>query len=227
VREVIIYQSPQLTAKIKRLFARRWLSRIGNCLLILALIGFVFTYGPLLKAELGYRLRKNIGQRGYFGDLLKINPPTPVIVAPDPNFSLVIPKINARAKILANVDASKPAEYLLALKKGVAHARGTVFPGMKGTIYLFAHSAAAPWQVVRYNAVFYLLRELEVGDQIIVFFAGKRFNYQVTEKKIVEATETNFFSQKKEEILVLQTCHPPGTTQKALLIFAERNLISL
>lgn len=223
MREVVIYQSPQLTAKIKRLFARRWLSRLGNCLLILALIGFVFTYGPLLRAELGYRLRKNIGRRGYFGDLLKIDLSKPVIEAPDPNFSLVIPKINARAKIFANVDASKPTEYLPVLKRGVAHARGTVFPGMKGTIFLFAHSTDAPWNISRYNAVFYLLRELEVGDEIIVFFNGKRFNYQVTEKKIVARSQTDFWEEKEKEQLVLQTCHPPGTTQKALLVFAKRD----
>jgi len=222
VRETVIYQSPQLTAKIRRFSVRRWLSRISNGLLILGLIGFIFTYGPLLKSELEYRLRKNLDQRVYFGDLLNIEPSSSVVAAPDPNFSLVIPKINAQAKILANINASNPKEYLQALQHGVAHAKGTVFPGMKGPIYLFAHSAAAPWQIVRYNAVFYLLRELEVGDEIIVFFAGKRFNYQVTEKKIVAPNETGFFSQKDSELLILQTCYPPGTTQKALLIFAKR-----
>jgi len=47
---------------------------------------------------------------------------------------------------------------------------------MKGTIFLFAHSTDAPWNIIRYNAVFYLLRELDAGDGIIVFFLGKRFN---------------------------------------------------
>ena len=223
MREIVVYQSPQLTARLRRLLIRKWLRRTGNFLLIFSFFGFLLTYGPLLKSELDYRFKKNIGQQVYFGDLLEKKISSPVFAAPDPNFSLVIPKIQARAKIFANVDASRPSGYLPVLKKGVAHGRGTVFPGMKGTIFLFAHSADAPWQIIHYNAVFYLLRELEEGDEVIVFFGGKRFNYWVTEKKIVPPTQTSFFKQKEEELLVLQTCYPPGTTREALLIFAKRN----
>jgi len=222
VKEVIVYQSPQLKARLRRLLIQRWLRRGGNFLLIFAFLGCLLTYGPLLKSELEYRFKKNIGQQIYFRDLLGKEISSPVPLAPDPNFSLVIPKIQAQAKIFANVDASKPSVYLPVLKKGVAHARGTVFPGMQGTIFLFAHSTNSPWNIVRYNAVFYLLRELEEGDEVIIFFGGKRFNYRVTEKKVVPPTQTSFFKQKEEELLVLQTCHPPGTTREALLVFAKR-----
>jgi len=40
------------------------------------------------------------------------------------------------------------------LQKGIAHAQGSVFPGMQGNIYLFAHSTDNWWNVGRYNAVF-------------------------------------------------------------------------
>jgi len=219
MKEVIVYQSPpkkQLRPKIKNL-----LKKGGNFFLAISLIGLIFTLGPLLKSEISYQLKKGV-KRSYFGELLKKSPSSLSVSAPDPYFSLVIPKIEARAKILPNIDASKPKEYLSVLKRGVAHAKGTVFPGMKGTIFLFAHSTDSPWNIIRYNAVFYLLRELEVGDEIIIFFLGKRFNYKVVEKKIVEPHYTEFFGQKEEEVLVLQTCWPPGTTQKALLIFAKR-----
>jgi len=219
MKEVVVFQSSskkQLRLKIKNL-----LKKGGNFLLAISLIGLIFTFGPLLRAEISYRLKKEV-KKSYFGELLKKPPPPLSIPAPDPYFSLVIPKIEAKAKILPNVDASKPKEYLSALKAGVAHAKGTVFPGTKGTIFLFAHSTDSPWNIIRYNAVFYLLRELETNDEIIVFFLGKRFNYKVVEKKIVEPQYTEFFSQKEEEILVLQTCWPPGTTKKALLIFAKR-----
>ena len=188
---------------------------IFNGLLFCLFLGLVFSFGPSLKSEIGYRLKKTVQPSP--------SPmPFPDLPAPDPYFSIVIPKIEAKAKILPNIDAAKPAEYQPALMKGVAHAKGTVFPGMTGTIYLFAHSTDAPWNISRYNAVFYLLRELEIGDIIVIFFNSSRYNYIVSEKKIVARTENDFFSQKKEELLVLQTCYPPGTSQKALLIFAKR-----
>jgi len=222
MKEVVVYQAPKKTPqKPSRLKIKKILRRLGTILILVAFLGLIFTFGPLLKSEIFFRFKKET-KKIHFGELIKKSSPSQ-LTAPDPYFSLFIPKIDARAKILANIDASNKNEYLSALKKGVAHAKGTVFPGMKGTIFLFAHSTDSPWNIARYNAVFYLLRELEAGDEIIVFFLGKRFNYKVTEKKIVEPNYTEFFNQKEEEILVLQTCWPPGTTKKALLIFAKRN----
>lgn len=236
--EVIIYQAPPKTEKdlskkitpvpqkgINKSFLKKAFIIVGNFLLLIALVGLFFTYGPLFKSEINYQVKKRtrtIIPKIGFGQLLKMEVGSSAITAPDVNFSLVIPKINARSRIIHNVDASDKKDYSTALKKGVAHAKGTVFPGMKGTIMLFAHSTDAPWNIVRYNAIFYLLRELEQGDQIIIFFQGKRFNYRVIDKKIVSPTETSFFSQKNEELLVLQTCYPPGTTKKALLVYAKR-----
>jgi len=220
MKEVVVYQaSPKKKPRPK---IKKLLQGAGNLLIIASLIGLIFTFGPLLKSEIAYRLKKET-KKTHFGELLKKSPSSQPISAPDPYFSLVIPKIDARAKILANIDAANSKDYFPALKQGIAHAKGTVFPGMKGTIFLFAHSTDSPWNIIRYNAVFYLLRELNPGDEIIVFFLSKRFNYKVVEKKIVEPHYTEFFSQKEEEILVLQTCWPPGTTKKALLIFAKRN----
>jgi len=223
MKEVVVYQAkPKPLKQASRGKIKNILRFLGTFLILVSFLGLIFTFGPLLKSEIIYRLKKE-SKKIYFGELLKKPPSSLPLTAPDPYFSLVISKIDARAKILPNIDASNQNEYLSALKKGVAHARGTVFPEMKGTIFLFAHSTSSPWNIARYNAVFYLLRELEIGDEIIVFFLGKRFNYKVVEKKIVEPNYTDFFSQKEEEILVLQTCWPPGTTKKALLIFAKRS----
>jgi len=195
-----------------------------NGLLILLLWGLVSGMMPMVKSEFFYWLKNRfqlcpcspqVSRESELDSfLLSLNPP-------DFDFSLVIPKIDARAKIIANVDAANPQEYQQALLKGVAHAKGTVFPGMKGTIFLFAHSANTPWEIAHYNAVFYLLRELEPGDLIALYFQGKGFAYQVERKEIVAPTETSFFKQRERELLVLQTCYPPGTTSKALLIYAR------
>ncbi|KKS97677.1 MAG: sortase family protein, sortase A [Candidatus Gottesmanbacteria bacterium GW2011_GWA2_43_14] len=136
-------------------------------------------------------------------------------------FGIIIPKIGANAPIAPNVDAGNPEAYLEALKTGVAHAAGTVFPGVPGNIFLFAHSTDDFWNVGRYNAIFYLLKELERGDEVDVFLNGKRHIYRVTDKIIVNPDEVEYLTRQTNfEQLTLQTCWPPGTTFKRLLVLA-------
>src|SRR5690606_35035088 len=129
----------------------------------------------------------------------------------------------ASEKIFENVDPSNEIEYGKTLLEGVAHARGSAFPGYGGNTYIFAHSADSFWNVGRYNAVFYLLKELQPGDDVVVFFQNKRFNYEVTETKVVDATNLEYLKSDigTGETLTLQTCWPPGTTWKRMLVFAK------
>lgn len=145
------------------------------------------------------------------------------LVPQDPNFSVVIPKIGANAKILSNIDAADDKAYLDALNKGVAHALGTKFPGEQGHIFLFAHSTDYFWNVGSYNAIFYLLNKLEGNDEIDLFYNGQRYVYKVTGKTIADPSQVEFLTRKSnKEFLTLQTCWPPGTTLKRLLVFASR-----
>ena len=207
----------------------RFFSTLGTALIIFSMLGFLLTYGPIIKVEIGYKLSQLLtsekDRTGSFGELLNktfLDEPEGV---PDPNFSLIIPKIHAKARVIVGVDAANETEYLSALKSGVAHAKGTGFPGSDGTIYLFAHSTNSPINVLRYNAVFYLLRELEVGNEVQIYFRGVKHRYTVSDKKIVEPTDVSYLSPTNpegKELLILQTCWPPGTSLKRLLIFAKK-----
>lgn len=153
-----------------------------------------------------------------------VGPKEQVLTPPDTSFSLVIPKIGATTKIAANVDPANEAEFLPVLQQEVAHAKGSVFPGIAGTTYLFAHSTDNFWDVGRYNAVFYLLKDLKPGDDIVVFFENRRHNYVVDKSVIVDPSDVSALTKAQEggkEQLVLQTCWPPGTTWKRLLVFAK------
>lgn len=157
---------------------------------------------------------------GGFGDLMFGG--SEMIVPVSTDFGIVIEKINANARVIPNVDPSNERDYMNALAQGVAHAKGTVFPGQKGNIYLFSHSTDAPWNVVRYNAIFYLLGKLEVGDRIIMFYQGRRFDYIVFDKTIASPQDTHFLTDTyNESVLTLQTCDPPGTTLNRLIIRAK------
>jgi sortase A len=200
---------------------------VGAGLIGAMVIGLIFTYGPIFKEEVGYLL---FGPKkeavSSFSKLLSATSAKKVqeearSYGVGAYFSVVIPKIGAESDIIANVDAGNSKEYQKALEEGVAHARGTFFPGQGKTIFLFAHSTDSPLNIARYNAVFYLLRKLEKGDRIIVFFADKKYVYEVSGKITTTSGDTSWLAGSSEERLILQTCDPPGTTFRRLLVIAE------
>lgn len=139
-------------------------------------------------------------------------------------FGIVIPKIFANVAVTENVNPENEKAYQDVLRNagGVAHAAGSVLPGEPGTIYIFGHSTDSGLNVERFNAVFYLLRKLEPGDEIIVYYQNQPYRYFVSEKKTVDPTDiTDITNVSGEQRLVLQTCWPPGTTWKRLLIIAK------
>lgn len=202
---------------------------VGNLLILIAFASLFYTFWPLISVTAKH-LSDNItgkkfeaAQAQTFGDLLgKPDANVKILTPKDPNFSLIVEKIGADAPVIPNVDTSNKNIYDAALRRGIAHALGTSFPGQPGVSYLFAHSADSIFNVPRYNAVFYLLGDLKTGDRIVVFFAGKRHDYKVTETKITDAEDVSYLTMKTEEqILVLQTCYPPGTLWKRLLVIAK------
>lgn len=207
---------------------------IGNALTLSVIAGLLFTFWPVLSATTLHILDNLEGKKfeaassaaqptQTFGSLLgKQDGNVNVLVPIDPNFSLIVEKIGANAIVVPNVDPSNKDVYSEALKRGVAHALGTSFPGQPGVTYMFAHSTDTILNVPRYNAIFYLLWDMKPQDRIVVFFDGKRYDYIVTETKITEPTDVTYFTLKtQEQILVLQTCYPPGTTWKRLLVIAK------
>ncbi len=175
------------------------------------------------KEEARFKLQQSpVEEKGGFAGMLA-GKPVEALVPEDPNFSIVIPKIGANARILANIDASNEQIYLAALQQGVGHVMGTAFPGEGGHVFLFAHSTDYFWNVGTYNAVFYLLGKLESGDEVNVFYRGQRYRYHVIDQTIVDPSQVEYLTRKtNREFLTLQTCWPPGTTLKRLLVFAVR-----
>lgn len=138
----------------------------------------------------------------------------------DSTYYIDIPKINASAPIITNVDPWNESEYQDKLKLGVAHATGTALPGESGTSFLFAHSSDWPWNLTRYNTAFFKLGRLEIGDTIIITKDNQPLTYTVFDKKVVWPSQVDYLDSPETQ-LILQTCTPPGTAWKRLLIFAK------
>lgn len=219
------------------------LKSIGNFLVLFAVFGVGATFGPALFFEVRYQLYQwqgvyyTIADPGKTSDIAEAATSTPqnlpslffpgdkhqVLVPSTTQFSLVIPKIGANAKVFANVDPSNEQNYLPVLKQGVAHALGTALPDQPGTVYLFAHSTDNFWDVGLYNAVFYLLKDLKKGDAVSIFYNSKRYDYTVTNTTIADPKDVSYLTQSRDtqKQVILQTCWPPGTTWKRLLVTAK------
>lgn len=182
--------------------------KIGNLIIGLSGLFFLILLFPLLKAYLfpsQYNVAKN-------SDGI----PTGTVIA--------IPNLNIEAPIIEGVDPFNATEYRLALKKGVAHAKGTSFPGEGKKIFLFAHSSDYPWRAGNYNTVFFRLNELQPGDEIIIYKDLLPFKYRVTESKTVWPSDVQYLTKNPDEnVLIIQTCWPVGTAFKRLLVFATPN----
>jgi len=194
---------------------------LGAGIIAFGFIGIIFSFWPIAKAEFLYRFgSKNQVQISKFAEI--IGKSQAADLGLDPYFSIYIPKIDAKAKVIPNVDPGDPADYLSALAEGVAHAKGTYFPGQGKTIYLFSHSTDSPIDIAKYNAIFYLLGKLNNGDRIIIYFLGVEHDYVVTKKFVTSANDTSWLKDDGSgERLILQTCDPPGTDWNRLLVIAR------
>lgn len=187
----------------------------GFGLLASGLVLTSLVFYPVVREEVKYQV------------ITKNQPPAEVVPV-DRGFGIVIPKIGANARVLANVDPYNEKEYQWQLTKGVAQARGTVFPGQIGNTFIFAHSAGDILEANRFNAVFYLLYKLSPGDEVDLYYKGDKFKYLVIESKYVDAAAVSYLSAAgPDKTLTLMTCWPPGTTLKRLIVIAKMSTSGL
>lgn len=147
-----------------------------------------------------------------------------LLISPiDKGFGIVIEKINVNAPVVKDVPVINHEAYLEALKWGVAHASFSGYPNEQNSnVYLFAHSSNNFWELGKYSTVFNLLYKLGTGDQINIFYEGKRYLYQVDNKLLLndfKVDETIYDSIGPT--LTLQTCYPTGTSLYRLVIRAS------
>lgn len=193
---------------MKRLFS--FLIFFGILAILISSLIFILTFGPALQAEIGYK----------FNDLA--SSPTKVILPVDEEFGIVIPKIGANSKVVANIDPYSEKDYQLALTKGVVQAKDSALPGEEGNIFIFSHSSANFYEAAKYNSVFYLLSKLEKEDEVYLFYQGQKFKYKVTGKVIADPSDLSYLTKKtSQKVLTLMTCWPPGTAYKRLIVMGR------
>ena len=105
---------------------------------------------------------------------------------------LQIPLLNKELPIVEGTDEN-------ALKNGVGHFTGTVYPGQNDQILLSGHR----------DTVFTGMDKLKAGDTLIVEMQHGSFTYVVVSMEIVDENDSTILrSTAPNEVLVLSTCYP-------------------
>jgi LPXTG-site transpeptidase (sortase) family protein len=201
---------------------------VAILLLLTGLISLVLTFYPILKSYIDYILfppNTDIAVEIVKDDkdiTKNISKDTDTVLL-DPNFGIYIPKIKANAPVLQDVNPNDEDEYINALYKGVAHAKGTSTPNREGNVFLFAHSAVNFYEQRRFNIYFYLLGELKKDDPVYISYQGEIYTYKVLEIRKVDPSETKYLGKyMDEDTLTIMTCWPAGTDFKRLIVTAVR-----
>lgn len=202
-------------------------SLISLALLLVFVIWVILTYTPVFIVEVKYQYRQLLTTVFNVSDTRALFMPNFEMLgfrgaSKYKDYGIVIPAIYLDEPVVFNVDPNDKTAYSEALKKGIAHASGTGFPDSAGLGYYFAHSSNPEFKQ-QYNAVFYLLGKLQQGDEVFIWHENQYVRYVVSTINITAPDDVSFLSQQfDKESIVLQTCWPPGTTQKRLLVFAQR-----
>jgi sortase A len=122
--------------------------------------------------------------------------------------SIAIPRIGLKSVFVETTGHE-------ALKKGPGHYKGTVLPGLDGTVGLAGHRTT-------YGAPFKRVNELRKGSRIILNMPYGRFTYKVTGWRITTpADASSLVSHPGTRRLVLTACHPLYSAAKRIVVSAR------
>jgi sortase A len=106
------------------------------------------------------------------------------------------------------------------LAKGVGHHKTTAIPNEKnGNVALSGHR----WKFGSNPAykVFEDIDKLKIGDNVIIHYQNKNFEYEITEQKIVNDKAVEILEQTESPTLTFYACTPKYTALKRLVFQAK------
>lgn len=104
-----------------------------------------------------------------------------------------------------------------ALNLGIWRVPHSSTPDMGGNTVLVGHR----FTYKDPTGVFYHLDKVQKGDEITVHWQGKAYEYEVTEIKVVPASEVSVEHNTTEPRLTVYTCTPLWSVANRLVVIAE------
>jgi sortase A len=105
--------------------------------------------------------------------------------------SLSIPRIGLSAAVLHGSDART-------LRRGPGHLEKTAYPGQPGNVVIAGHR----------DSFFWPLRNIQLGDDILLDAPNGQFHYRVTAVRVVNSRDLSVLAPTSEPMLTLITCYP-------------------
>jgi sortase A len=105
--------------------------------------------------------------------------------------TLSIPRIRLSTVVLHGSDPRT-------LRRGPGHLEHTALPGEPGNVVIAGHR----------DTFFRPLRQIQVGDRIVLESPGGRFEYRVSWLHVVKSNDLSVLEQNGEDLLTLITCYP-------------------
>jgi len=128
-------------------------------------------------------------------------------------FSLKNSQVEIKAPIVEGIDEAS-------LKQGIGHHSDSRWPDQKGNVVLAGHSSDLDAENP-FREVFNNLRKVDINDEVIIEYQGKKYHYQVFKKETVSPKDESLFGQMDDWILTFYTCDPPYTDWKRLVLQAK------
>jgi LPXTG-site transpeptidase (sortase) family protein len=123
---------------------------------------------------------------------------------------LVVPTMLLDEPILEGRDAS-------VLNKGIWRRPNTSTPDQGGNTVIVGHR----FTYKNPRGTFYNLHHPKVGDEIGVFWNGKRYLYAITQTKVVPASEISVEAPSDKPLLTLYSCTPLWMPKDRLVVVAQ------
>jgi len=160
------------------------LKTIGIVLAIGLVLLAINSWGRWVREEIMYKWEKLVGVE-YSSDYENPFPPAGVrVLRPKSGFGIVIARLGISSQIIKTTLGQSPG---VLGENNFAFVQGSSFPDEGGTVFLLAHSPQAFFQKTNQNPKLFLLRYLQEGDEILIFFGNKKYFYKIVQKDIVNS----------------------------------------
>lgn len=105
--------------------------------------------------------------------------------------TLSIPRLDLSAVVFHGTDTQT-------LRRGPGHLEHTALPGDSGNVVIAGHR----------DSFFWPLRNIQLGDEILIDTPEGRFRYRVASVRVVNPREVSVLAATDEPVLTLITCYP-------------------
>ncbi len=134
---------------------------------------------------------------------------------------IIVPKINVDAPLVMGMNEVDEKHVQNALQNGVLHFGGSPEPGQGNSVFV-GHSSNSVWDTGDYKFVFALLDRLEKGDSFYIVNKSVRYEYRVSDEKVVPPSDISVVAASSKPVATLVTCTPVGTSWNRLVIVGEQ-----